>query len=119
MSVLQSIQQVPSLAKKIAHHPAIPYIAVGLMIVIEVVGFVAGPIIGLTITGALLIGSAVYLKKRRTTRIIAALLTVSIIAISVAALFPAYSTIIYGTATGLNALCSTYVFYKIVKKHRK
>lgn len=116
MPVLQSIQQVPSLTKKIANHPIVPYLAVSAMILIEAICFTVNPIFGLSATAVLSIGSVIYLQNRRTTRLIGASLTIMVLAVTISALFPAGGVILLATAAGINGLCLAYAFYKIVRK---
>ncbi len=115
MSFFQQVQQIPSQAKSISSSSYLPHIAVGIIIALETIALVAGQVFALFATAALLIGVCCYLQDRFVTKIVAATLTVLIIAISAAALFPASSMIILGCGAAIGSVGIAYTLYKLVK----
>lgn len=96
--------------------PSLPYIAAGAIILAEVVALVAGQIFALVATIVILTVIACHIQDRTVTKIIGGAITGIIIAISLAALFPAYSPIALGCAIAIGAGCLAYTYYKAMTK---
>lgn len=116
MSFLQQIQSIPSQSKWIGESPYRKALAVGAILLIETICLIAGNAFTLIGTTALFIGMAVYLKDRWVTRLVAAALTVILIAVSAAALFPAYAPIALGIGGTLAGLIFVYCLYRVIAK---
>lgn len=116
MQFLQQIQSISSQTKWISEHPKRKHFAAGALLLVEVISLIAGNIFSLIVTTVLFIGMALHLQNRWITRLVAAALTVIIIAISATALFPAYATAALATG-GVIAGCSfAFCLWKVIKK---
>jgi hypothetical protein len=90
--------------------------AAGAIILAEVVALIAGQVFALVATIVILIAIACHIQDRTVTKIIGGAITGMIIAVSLAALFPAYSPIALGCAFAIGAGCLVYTYYKAMTK---
>ena len=116
MSFLQQIQSIPSETKWMTTSPMLPYIVAGGIVLTEVIALVAGQVFALVATIVILTGLAYHIQDRTVTKIIGGAITGIIIAISIAAIFPAYSPIALGCAIAIGAGCLAYTYYKAMTK---
>lgn len=94
--------------------PSLTYIVAGAVILAEVVALIAGQVFALVATIVILTAIACHIQDRTVTKIIGGAITGIIIALSLAALFPTYSSIALGCALAIGAGCLAYTYYKVM-----
>lgn len=92
--------------------PSLSYIATGALILAEVVALIAGQVFAVAVGFAILIGMAAYIQDRTVTKIVAGAMTLIVIAVSLAALFPPHAPIALGAALVIGTACFAYTYYK-------
>lgn len=107
------LQQIQSISLRVREHPITPIVGMAGLLLIQAVALVVSPIFSLFAVIFNFTVIAFYLKDRITTRFLAVGLTLIILTISLAAIFPVHAPIFLGIATAIGASLYTYSFYKI------
>jgi hypothetical protein len=116
MSVVQQTQSIQTKDTCLSDSPCLPYMAAGAILLIQGISLVVSPIFAFLAAIVLLTGIAIYLQDRPVTQMIAAGITLLIVGISAAALFPAYTSVAFGCTLAVGSLTFAYALYEVVTK---